>query len=35
MGLQPVSRIDDRDLGIGPITLKARELYWAFARAAG
>jgi branched-chain amino acid aminotransferase len=31
----PISRIEDRELGIGPLTLRARELYWAFARAAG
>ena len=30
----PISRIDDRELGVGPITQKARDLYWAFARAA-
>jgi branched-chain amino acid aminotransferase len=27
----PVTRIDDRELGIGPLYRKARELYWAFA----
>jgi branched-chain amino acid aminotransferase len=30
----PVTRIDARELPIGPVTLRARELYWAFARAA-
>jgi branched-chain amino acid aminotransferase len=30
----PVTRIDKRALPIGPVTLRARELYWAFARAA-
>ena len=30
----PISRIEHRELGIGPITLKARQLYWAFAREA-
>lgn len=32
--VMPVSRLDDRELGIGPIALRARELYWAFAHAA-
>ena len=27
----PVSRIEDRELALGPITRKARELYWEFA----
>ena len=31
----PVVAIDDRQLGIGPMTLKARELYWDFARNMG
>ena len=31
----PVTRIDARELPIGPVTLTARALYWAFARAAG
>ena len=30
----PITRIDARELGVGPLTLKARELYWAFARSA-
>ncbi|WP_323784934.1 branched-chain amino acid aminotransferase [Thalassovita sp.] len=29
--VMPVSRLDDRELGIGPVTLRARELYWDFA----
>ena len=33
--LAPVSRIDDRELGIGPLTMRARALYWAWAREAG
>ena len=28
----PISRIDGRELGIGPVTLRARSLYWDFAR---
>ena len=28
----PITRIDARELGVGPLTLKARELYWAFVR---
>jgi branched-chain amino acid aminotransferase len=31
----PVSRIEGRELGIGPLTMRTRELYWAFARASG
>jgi branched-chain amino acid aminotransferase len=31
----PVTRIDDRSLQPGPFYKKARELYWAFAHAAG
>ncbi|WP_460449407.1 branched-chain amino acid aminotransferase [Alsobacter sp. SYSU BS001988] len=31
--VQPVSRIDDRDLQPGPLYRKARELYWEFAHA--
>lgn len=31
--VQPVTRIDDRDLQPGPLYRKARELYWAFAHA--
>ena len=31
----PVSRIEARELGIGPVTLKARALYWDFARTQG
>jgi branched-chain amino acid aminotransferase len=27
----PITRIDARELGIGPLTMKARSLYWAFA----
>ena len=27
----PVTAIDDRELGVGPVTLRARALYWAFA----
>src|SRR5262249_27850570 len=29
--VSPVTRIDDRQLGLGPFYRKARELYWAFA----
>lgn len=29
--VMPVSRLEERDLGIGPITTRARALYWAFA----
>jgi branched-chain amino acid aminotransferase len=29
--VSPVTRIDDRELGLGPFYRKARELYWAFA----
>ncbi len=31
--VSPVTRIDDRELGLGPFYRKARELYWAFAHA--
>ncbi|MCP8937813.1 branched-chain amino acid aminotransferase [Alsobacter sp. SYSU M60028] len=31
--VQPVTRIDDRDLQPGPLYRKARELYWAYAHA--
>jgi branched-chain amino acid aminotransferase len=31
--VQPVIRIDDRDLQPGPFYRRARELYWAFAHA--
>ncbi len=27
----PINRIDGRELGIGPVTMRARALYWAFA----
>ena len=30
----PVTRIETRELAVGPMTLRARALYWAFARAA-
>ncbi|WP_306345463.1 branched-chain amino acid aminotransferase [Thalassovita mediterranea] len=29
--VMPVSKLDDRELGIGPISLRARALYWEFA----
>lgn len=29
--VMPVSRLDDRDLGIGPVSMRARDLYRAFA----
>ncbi|CUH67686.1 Branched-chain-amino-acid aminotransferase [Thalassovita gelatinovora] len=29
--VMPVSRLDERELGIGPISLRARALYWDFA----
>ena len=28
----PITRIEARQLGVGPVTLRARELYWAFAK---
>lgn len=33
--VMPVSRMEARDLGIGPITKRARALYWAFAHDSG
>jgi len=29
--VMPVSKLEDRDLGIGPVSLRARQLYWEFA----
>ncbi len=29
--VMPVSRLDERELGIGPVSMRARELYWDFA----
>lgn len=29
--VMPVSRLEDRDLGIGPLSMHARDLYWDFA----
>jgi branched-chain amino acid aminotransferase len=31
--VSPVSRIEERELGIGPVARRARSLYWAFAHA--
>ncbi|MGE0312488.1 MAG: branched-chain amino acid aminotransferase [Lautropia sp.] len=31
--VQPITRVEDRRLPIGPVTRKVRELYWAFAHA--
>jgi branched-chain amino acid aminotransferase len=33
--VQPVTRVEDRKLAIGPVSRKARELYWAFAHDPG
>jgi len=33
--VMPVTRFEDRDLAYGPMTKRARELYWAFAHATG
>jgi len=33
--VMPVTRFEDRDLAYGPVTRRARELYWAFAHQAG
>ena len=30
--IAPVDRIDGRELGVGPVTMRARALYWDFAR---
>ncbi|WP_300516323.1 branched-chain amino acid aminotransferase [Aliiroseovarius sp.] len=32
--VMPVSKLEDRELGIGPLSLRARELYWDFALSA-
>ena len=32
--VMPVSRLEDRDLGIGPLSMRARDLYWDFALSA-
>ncbi len=29
--VMPVSRFEERELGIGPVTMRARGLYWDFA----
>jgi branched-chain amino acid aminotransferase len=32
--VMPVSKLEDRDLGIGPLSKRARDLYWDFALSA-